>query len=173
MPTEAIEATEREAEATDLGSLIDFNPHDDEERPPDPGVYVFYDVSQRPVYVGESSNIRMRVRGHVEKFWFKRPIVESAAYIRISDQKLGEQIEQIWIRFLKSNAVMNRQHVVRERAVARSFPWGPVLQRNQRPASMAPGRNWVAPLRLHLSEYFGLGVQSGLAALLLALVPHV
>ena len=69
-------------------------------------MYVFYDISDRPVYVGKAAVIRDRVRNHYEKFWFKSPIVDHAAYIEIQDERLRTQIEQILIKFLKSNAVL-------------------------------------------------------------------
>src|ERR1700678_255236 len=46
-----------------LGPLTDFNPHDKLDRPSSPGVYVFYDVSERPIYVGKASDIAKRVAG--------------------------------------------------------------------------------------------------------------
>jgi transcriptional regulator with XRE-family HTH domain len=36
-----------------IGELIDFNPHDPNDAPDKPGVYVFYDISGRPIYVGQ------------------------------------------------------------------------------------------------------------------------
>jgi excinuclease UvrABC nuclease subunit len=74
---------------------------------------VFYDVSGRPIYVGKATVIRDRVRNHHEKFWFKNPIVDHAAYIEIQDERLRTQVEQILIKFLKSNAVLNKHHVER------------------------------------------------------------
>lgn len=96
-----------------LGPLTDFNPHDKGDRPSSPGVYVFYDVSERPIYVGKSSNIGKRVGDHEDKFWFKFPIVANAAYVEIRDDALRHQVEQVLIRFLKSNAVINKQSVGR------------------------------------------------------------
>jgi excinuclease UvrABC nuclease subunit len=96
-----------------MGSLEDFDPHDDEDLPTEPGIYVLYDISQRPVYVGEGKNVRKRIRDHQEKFWFKRPIVETASWIRVADDTLRLQIETLMIKFLKSNAVINKQNVDR------------------------------------------------------------
>lgn len=96
-----------------LGPLTDFNPHDESDRPSSSGVYVFYDVSERPIYVGKSTNISKRVGDHEDAFWFKFPIVANAAYVEIKDEKLRHQVEQVLIRFLKSNAVINKQSVVR------------------------------------------------------------
>ena len=96
-----------------VGALVDFNPHNIDERPLCSGIYVFYDISDRPIYVGESKNNRNRIKQHEEKFWFKSPLVEHAAYIDIKDDKLRKGIEQILINFLRSNAVLNKQHVSR------------------------------------------------------------
>jgi len=112
-PPAVTAATEEAAEVEGVGQLVDFDPHEVASRPKDPGIYVFYDVSDRPIYVGESDAINRRIRSHEEKFWFKRPIVERASYIKVSDPELRRQIERILIRFLKSNAVLNRQHVDR------------------------------------------------------------
>jgi len=54
---------------------------------------VLYDISDRPIYVGEGANVRSRIKDHEEKPWLKRRIVESASWIKISDGKLRGQIE--------------------------------------------------------------------------------
>ncbi len=92
----------------DIGNLEDFDPYDEGARPDTPGIYVFYDVSQRPVYVGESKQISKRIHQHLEKFWFKRPIVQSASYIEVRDEKLRRKLEQALIKFMKNNAVINK-----------------------------------------------------------------
>jgi len=97
-----------------IGEFQDFDPHDEEDWPDDPGVYVFYDISDRPVYVGMASVISKRLKGYPMQFWFRRPIVESASYIPVKDEKLRRQIETILIKFLKSNAIINKQGVERE-----------------------------------------------------------
>ena len=74
---------------------------------------MLYDISERPVYVGEGRDVRSRIKEHEEKFWFKQPIVESASWIKIKDSKLRSQIEKLLIKFLKSNAVLNKQNVDR------------------------------------------------------------
>ena len=76
---------------------------------------MLYDISERPVYVGEGGNVRRRIRDHEEKFWFKRPIVESASWIAVEDSDLRLKIEKTLIKFLKSNAVINKQNVDRKR----------------------------------------------------------
>ena len=109
----ARKAIQEEATIEGLGVLTDFDPYDPDNLPNGPGVYVFYDVSQRPIYVGMSHDVRGRILQHNEKFWFKAPIVETGAYIEIKDKTLRKQIETLLIKFLKSNAVLNKQNVER------------------------------------------------------------
>jgi transcriptional regulator with XRE-family HTH domain len=112
-PQELVQAVEESAEIQGVGRLTDFDPHSDEDFPREPGVYVLYDISDRPVYVGKSGNIRDRLRGHVDKFWYRSPIVEKAAYVRVDDATLRGQLEETLIKFLKSNAVINQRLVDR------------------------------------------------------------
>jgi transcriptional regulator with XRE-family HTH domain len=112
-PDETVQLAQEDAEIPNVGTLQDFDPHDLEHLPAEPGIYVLYDISERPIYVGETDNIRRRIREHEPHFWFKRPIVESAAFVPIPDQTLRRQVEATMIRFLKSNAVLNRQNVRR------------------------------------------------------------
>jgi len=102
---EAQEVVREDATIEGLGELVDFDPNDLDDRPDVPGVYVLYDISKRPIYVGMSDSIRNRLRDHSEKFWFKRPIVETGSYIEIRDAKLRRQLETLLIKFLKSSAV--------------------------------------------------------------------
>lgn len=113
MPVHIAEEVEEEAAIAGLGSMEDFDPHLDSERPAQAGIYVLYDISERPIYVGEGKSVRKRIRDHEDKFWFKRPIVETASWIQVDDENLRRQIEAILIKFLKSNAVINKQHVSR------------------------------------------------------------
>lgn len=113
VPSDTRDDLAKEAEVKGLGSFEDFNPHDESERPTGPGIYAFYDISERPIYVGESRNVRRRIKDHEDKFWFKRPIVESASWIKVDESKLRKQIETLLIKFLKSNAVINKQNVER------------------------------------------------------------
>lgn len=114
-PSEAlVEAVREEAEITGVGQFVGFDPHDESDFPSEPGVYVFYDISDRPIYVGESGDIRRRIKNdHTEKFWYRTPIVEKASYVRVEDQKLRRQLENTLIKFLKSNAVINQKQVDR------------------------------------------------------------
>ena len=59
-------------------------------------------------------NIADRLGDHVEKFWFKSPIVQTAAYIEISNKTLRLQVETVLIQFLKNNAVINKNKTARD-----------------------------------------------------------
>ena len=96
-----------------VGELIDFNPHDPDEHPALSGIYVLYDISERPLYVGQGKSIDKRIRDHHDKFWFRSPIVETASYVQIDDKVLRERVEAVLIKFLKGNAVINKKHVDR------------------------------------------------------------
>lgn len=98
-----------------MGEFSDFDPYNDELLPPVPGIYVFYDISNRPIYIGKAikstRTIKSRVREHRDKFWFKRPLVESGSFIPIYDETLCAQVEKALIKFLKDNAVVNKHYV--------------------------------------------------------------
>lgn len=113
LPAEAKKEIKDEATIGGVGEFFAFDPHDQNDWPEDPGIYVLYDISERPIYVGQGSNISKRIQDHEEKFWFKTPIVDTAAYIKIDDGVLRKKIETILIRFLKRNAVINKQNVER------------------------------------------------------------
>jgi len=114
LPEDAAKEVADESLVIGLGKLEDFDPHVDSDRPSGSGIYVLYDISERPIYVGEGGNVKRRIRDHEDKFWFKRPIIESAAWICIPESELRKQIEALLIKFLKSNAVINKQHVERK-----------------------------------------------------------
>lgn len=114
IPKEAKEEIREEAKIEGVGELIDFDPHSDNDLPAVAGIYVLYDISERPIYVGQGADIRSRIRSHRDKFWFKQPIVHTAAYVKIEEKSLREKVETLLIRFLKSNAVINKQNVERE-----------------------------------------------------------
>ncbi len=97
-----------------IGEFIDFNPHDSKDYPTVGDIYVVYDISDRPLYIGQGMTIDKRLRNHYDKFWFKPPIVESASYLQIDDKPLRERVEAMLIKFLKSNAVINKQLVNRQ-----------------------------------------------------------
>lgn len=94
-----------------LGEMIDFDPHDEADWPKGPGVYIFYDRANRPVYVGQGRTVHTRIRDHKTRFWYKDPIVSSGSFIEIRDDSVRMQVEKVLIRFLKHNAIINKQHV--------------------------------------------------------------
>jgi transcriptional regulator with XRE-family HTH domain len=114
VPEDVSQEVSSESQIKGLGELVDFNPSENVELPTYPGVYVFYDVSERPIYVGKAKRIADRAPTHREKFWFKHPIVSDAACIRIGDAELRHKVEQVLIKFLKKNVVVNKQSVDRQ-----------------------------------------------------------
>ncbi|MGC9983433.1 MAG: helix-turn-helix domain-containing protein [Polyangia bacterium] len=113
LPAETKKEIRAEATVEGVGEFVEFDPNDKNDWPDMSGIYVFYDISGRPIYVGQGSNIKRRIQDHEQKFWFKSPIVETAACIEVKDDSLREKIETILIRFLKRNAVINKQNVER------------------------------------------------------------
>jgi transcriptional regulator with XRE-family HTH domain len=113
LPEDAREEIREEAKIEGFGEFLDFDPYNDDDRPASGGIYVLYDVSDRPIYVGQGGDIRRRIRDHNEKFWFRSPIVQTGSYVTIEDKGLREKVEKLLIRFLKSNAVINKQNVDR------------------------------------------------------------
>lgn len=109
IPANVVQETEEEQNIEGIGTLRDFAPNDESEWPQCPGVYVLYDATQRPVYVGKAKTIAARLKVHEkQKFWIK-PIVQYASYIEVKDQMLRHQLEQVLIKFLKANALLNVQ----------------------------------------------------------------
>ncbi|MCZ8544315.1 hypothetical protein OOJ09_09005 [Mesorhizobium qingshengii] len=112
----AVEA-EIESQSTPLPGFewVDFTPSDLETVPQKSGVYVFYDITDRPVYVGKSSkNVRIRVKDHQTRFWFKAPLVVRGAFLSVPDPDLCLKIETILIKFLGKHALLNTKGVVRD-----------------------------------------------------------
>lgn len=115
VPEEIESASEKSAMLFPGFEWGDFTPHDLATVPDIPGVYVFYDVTDRPVYVGKSNkSIRTRVHDHQTRFWFKRPLVERGAFLEIKEKQLCDKIETILIKFLGKNALLNVKSIYRE-----------------------------------------------------------
>lgn len=112
-PEEVTKEDAKEQDIVGVGTLESFDPYDKGGLPSVPGVYVFYDITERPIYIGKSDNIGRRIREHEDRFWFKQPIVDSASYVEIKDPAMRHSVEQVLIKFLKSNAVINKQSVDR------------------------------------------------------------
>jgi len=105
---------EQASQVEGIGRFTDFNPHDPADYPNEPGVYVFFDNTDRPIYVGMAKNVGERIKQHHDKWWFRDPIVQKASYVQVKDDRQRAQIEAILIGFLKSNAVFNKQQVQRD-----------------------------------------------------------
>lgn len=108
---------EAHAKIEGIGTLADFDPYSPDDLPEEAGVYVLYDISKRPVYVGESDAIGERIRQHKRNDgWFKPLIIESGAYLPIKNNKVfRKQVEDLLIAFLKDNAVLNQKGVHRQK----------------------------------------------------------
>lgn len=116
LPQEVVTEEEKQVSIAGLGPLVGFEPYDDDNLPDAKGVYVFYDRTKRPVYVGRATKraIAIRVREHSEKFWFKSPVVHSASYLAIEDENLCKQTEQVLIKFMRTHLLLNKQGVESE-----------------------------------------------------------
>jgi transcriptional regulator with XRE-family HTH domain len=115
LPEEVKEEADVAARVGELGEFREFDPHDKDNWPTDPGVYVLYDTSGRPIYIGKSRNsVAGRLHDHQTRFWYKAPLVVRAAYIRVNDPKLVLDLETVLIKVLGHQAVMNERGVVRD-----------------------------------------------------------
>ncbi len=111
-----LDAEVKDTEIPGIGSLVSFDPYAEAALPPVKGVYVFYDKTKRPVYVGRATKrpISERVPEHTEKFWFRPPVVASAFYLEITNEELCKQTEQVLIKFLRTHLLLNKQGVETE-----------------------------------------------------------
>ncbi|WP_246689368.1 MULTISPECIES: helix-turn-helix domain-containing protein [unclassified Methylobacterium] len=115
IPAEVEIQIEKEAAAVPGLSWSDFTPSDLQTIPQAGGVYVFYDTTDRPVYVGMSkANVRARVKDHQTRFWFKEPLVVRGAFLEIPDPELCLKIETILIKFLGKHALLNVKGAIRD-----------------------------------------------------------
>lgn len=115
VPAEVAEEAKAARDVGRLGAFSQFDPYDESSWPVEPGVYILYDISDRPIYVGKSRNsVASRLRDHQTRFWYKRPLVTHAAYIAVGDPELVLAIETLLIKVLRSMAVVNQKGVVRD-----------------------------------------------------------
>jgi len=115
LPTEVKSEISEETEVGGLGEYFGPFPTKDLETNvanDTPGIYVFYDILKRPVYVGQTSDLKSRIRGYQDFFWFKSPIADSFAYIVVKDEKLRRQVEAAMIKLVGENAIFNKQHKI-------------------------------------------------------------
>lgn len=114
VPTEV--ETEIASSASVSGYVwTDFSPYDLQTIPELAGIYVFYDVTERPVYVGKSNfSVRGRVRDHQSRFWFKQPLVMRGSFLAVPEKEMCDKIEMILIKFLGNHALLNFKGVIRD-----------------------------------------------------------
>lgn len=101
-----------EAESNEIPGYqwTSFTPSDPETIPNQAGVYVLYDITDRPVYVGKSNqSVRGRIKDHSTRFWFKPPLVVTGGFIPVADEKMCSTIESVLIKFLGKHALINEK----------------------------------------------------------------
>ena len=60
------------------------------------------------MYVGKAQNVRSRIASHREKKWFLEDIIEYGMLFYSDDPDDRTRIEDILIKFLRSNAWLNK-----------------------------------------------------------------
>jgi transcriptional regulator with XRE-family HTH domain len=110
IPVDVAQEVQASSRVDGLGESTDFNPHDEEEFPADPGIYVLYDRARRPVYIGQGKSIAGRLKDHKTRFWYKEPIVSHGSYIIVAEDKTRRQIEALMINLLNKHAILNTHH---------------------------------------------------------------
>jgi transcriptional regulator with XRE-family HTH domain len=75
-----------------------------------PCIYIIYDKSNRPVYIGQTDNLYRRFKNHEREFWWKKPIAHRYAYIVVEDAKFRRDVEKVMIKLVGTHALMNEQH---------------------------------------------------------------
>lgn len=107
---ETKEDIDYDARVKGIGSLKDIpDPFEIEGVESVSGVYVIYDVNDRPLYVGKGVNIKSRIRDHISRKWYARKIVGAVSYLEVEEEDLRDKIESVLISFMKSNSVVNKQ----------------------------------------------------------------
>ena len=110
IPKAVEEATEAESNEIPGYEWTTFTPSDLNTIPDQAGVYVFYDITDRPVYVGKSnSSVRGRIKDHSTRFWFKSPLVVTGGFIPVPEKAMCDTIESILIKFLRKHALLNEK----------------------------------------------------------------
>jgi hypothetical protein len=73
-------------------------------------VYVFYDNQTRPVRIGETNDLRRRLKEYkIDVWWLRPPTAESFAYIEIKNEKFRQAVEKILIKLVGEHAIFNTQ----------------------------------------------------------------
>lgn len=78
-----------------------------------PAVYVLYDDIDRPVRIGQTKDLKRRLREYKDNYWwFRSPTVVSFAYVIVPDDNTRQTIEKTIIKFMGSNALFNKQYKI-------------------------------------------------------------
>ena len=110
LPREVAQEIKEETEVQGVGEFSDFSPWDDSMIPEEPCVYVYYDRTHRPIYVGQTNNLQRRNKQHQEQDrWFFRRLVERGGYFRVEADAKRTEIEKVLIQFLGRNTLFNKQ----------------------------------------------------------------
>lgn len=73
-------------------------------------VYVFYDQLKRPVRIGETDDLRRRLKEYEQNYWwFRAPTVESFAYVKLNDSDFRRKTEKVMIKLVGGGVVFNTQ----------------------------------------------------------------
>ena len=86
----------------------DFNPHDHDSIPNKPGVYALFSPTNVVLYVGKAQNVSSIIASHREKKWFLEDIIEYGMLFYSDDENERKKIEDILIKFLRTNAWLNK-----------------------------------------------------------------
>ncbi|BFU91837.1 MAG: hypothetical protein NTAFB01_30240 [Nitrospira sp.] len=110
LPHEVAQEIQEESEVQGVGEFSDFSPWDDSMIPEEPCVYVYYDRTERPIYVGQTNNLQRRNKQHQEQDrWFFRRLVERGGYFRVEADAKRTELEKVLIQFLGRNTLFNKQ----------------------------------------------------------------
>jgi len=76
-------------------------------------VYVFYDQLKRRVRIGETDDLRRRMREYQRDcWWFRSPTVESYAYVVINDTEFRHKTQKVMIKLVGEHAIFNIQEKI-------------------------------------------------------------
>jgi transcriptional regulator with XRE-family HTH domain len=85
-------------------------------------IYVLYDNIDRPVRIGQTKDLKRRLREYKDNYWwFRSPTVESFAYVIVPDENTRRIIEKTIIKFMGSNALFNKQDKIKSKTVSYSM----------------------------------------------------
>jgi transcriptional regulator with XRE-family HTH domain len=76
-------------------------------------VYVFYDELMRPVRIGETDDLRRRMKEYQRDcWWFRSPTVESYAYVVINNAEFRHKTQKVMIKLVGEHAIFNIQEKI-------------------------------------------------------------